>query len=157
MEVHFGLFIYQLESKGEGWNPVEGRESFWRHGVQLGSRKRSALAFGKIGKLPTVFKVLFQPRINLFLPTTLWVSQARVIVPLRDITSPMSHRQDWYPRLSSTHVCLARGPLWQFDEDYGPLFRRIFLTMKSKLLWNTEETNYIKSLSKYLVLRFSPF
>lgn len=68
---------YQMESKEEERNPAEGRKVFWGHGFQLRGRKHSALAFGKIGKLPTVSKVLFQPRINLLLLTTLWVEPSR--------------------------------------------------------------------------------
>lgn len=85
--------------------------------------------FNKIGKLPTVSEVLYQPIINLFLPKTLWVSPARMIMSLRDLPSPMSHRnlwsrQDWYPCLSS------QGSSLQADEDYKPLFIRICFNYK---------------------------
>lgn len=50
----------------------------------------------------------------------------------------------------NTYVCIAKDPLWQSEEDYGPLFRRIFLTTKSKLLRITKDTSYTESLSKYL-------
>lgn len=69
MEVHFGLSI-RWRVKGRGgilWKAerAPGDMGFsWEVG--------SALAFGKIEKLPTLSKVLFQSRINLFLPTTLW-------------------------------------------------------------------------------------
>lgn len=75
MEVHFGLFISQMESKGE--------ETLWkgeRAPGEVGGGKHSFLASGKVGKLPIVSKFLFQTRINFF-QQPCGVIQARMIMP----------------------------------------------------------------------------
>ena len=112
MEVHFGLCIYQIESKEEWQNLWKGESAPGDMGFNWEVGSSVLWLFSKIEKLPTVSEVLYRPRINLFLPTTLRVSQARMIMTLRDLPSSMSDnnlwsRQDQYPHLSSQGSPLA--------------------------------------------------
>jgi hypothetical protein len=63
-----------IRRKIKGWNPLGRKETSWKQSDQL---------LWLLAKLKTISKALFQPRINLFLPTTL--------------------REDWVPERNSNH------------------------------------------------------
>lgn len=131
--VYFGLFIYQMESKGGGveilWNErglLETELSWDVAGTLL-------WLLGKLWSCQQFPEPFPSQELICSSQQPCEVSQAWVIVPLRN-NKPSVTQQSMAHAGLAPRSRLAKGSFGGLMKTDGPLFRRVFLTMKSKLL-----------------------